>query len=346
MEHISQLQLKKYEEILKKIEDEHCKRNDLKRKVQVIDEKIIATGLTLKKKLVKEKIFRVLVKVYHSIHDVYDQLFDKLTQFEIESLLPDVGRKFYFIEVFVSKSFQDRIVQSNWVINVILKNSTCSISKSVNLNRKVTSPICLIIPFGNSIEQTIVDVYLTWPEEETWPFIKIATVLVDISYHFQLHSDVQIRNGISSKVINLSKLHKYKYISSKLPLLKSKLICSSDFQNFLQTLIKNSYHNWDPRKESCFMKTDYTAHAKTTSGFGNAIDVELDVNTNSLILQCNVFEMFYLKKYFLAELSQEMYDIKGEIGRCVKVLLKNIEGNSRNTDVLTHIYRELNDINI
>ncbi|GJQ79467.1 hypothetical protein Trydic_g16320 [Trypoxylus dichotomus] len=166
-----------------------------------------------------------------------------------------------------------------------------SISRSLNLNRKATSPICLVIPFENSLEETIVEVYLTWPEKEAWPIVKIASVVIDISYHFQLYSDIQLSN----------------------------------FQNFLQTLIQNSYNNWDPRKESCFLKTDCTAHAKTTSGFGNAIDVELD-------------------KYFLAEFIQETYEIKKEVGKNIKVLLNNIENNSKNIDVLMHTYRELSNI--
>lgn len=322
MEHISQNQLHNYEDVLEKIESKQKICNELKKKIQAIDNKIIATGLTLKQNVVKEKIFKLFVKVYHSIFDIYDQLSDKICQSEIE-MLSNSSSKFYFIEIYVSKSFQERIIQNNWIVNVTLRSSTKRISKSFNLKEGLTNPISVVIPFTNSIDEVSADVYLIWPGERTWPVVKIASCLVDISYHFQLYTDTKIRGTLYPKIVKLSKLHHFK-CSLKLPVVKCRLSSNVDLRGFLETLIKNSYHNWDPRKESCFSKTDHTAHAKTTTGFGNIITIELDTNANTLTLHASASELFYLKKYFLIELIQETYDIKRNIGKNIKVSYLNI----------------------
>lgn len=317
MEYVS---LKKYDDILKKIEDEHLKRSELEKQIQVIDDRIIATGLTLKKNLVKDKIFKVFVKVFDSIFNIYDKLSDRALHSEIETLSSQSRSKFYLIEVYISKPFQEKVIHNNWLINATVRNSINCVSKSVNLNKKTLNPVRLIVPFENSIEPASIQVYLTCPGNQMWPLFKIANFSIDISYHFNLYSDMKVRNSYHSKVINLSKLYNPQLISSKLPIVKCKLVCSTDFQNFLQTLLKNSYHNWDPRKESCFSKSEYTAYAKTTTGLGNIISIELDTSNSSLTIHANPFEVFHLKKYFLTEFKQETYEIRKEIDKHVKVI--------------------------
>lgn len=320
MENLSSDQLGKYEGILKRIEDEHEKRNQLKKEIHAVDNKIIATGLTLKKDLVKEKIFKVFVKVFESISDIYDQLFDKITtHLQIEKLLPYAGSKFYFFEVYVSKPFQDRIIRSNWLINISLRNRRKCLSRSLHLGRQATHPIYLLIPFEHSIEQSIVDVYITWPGVGKWPLLEISNIVVNISYHLHLYSELKIKSNFYFKTLNFFKLYNSKSIPTKLPIVKSKLSYYTDIQLFLQILIKNSYHKWDPRKESCFSSTEHTATAKGTVGLGNIVNIELDRNSNTLTLHGNVEEILHLKNYFLLEFNWKIYEVKKEVPKSVKV---------------------------
>lgn len=310
MEHISPSCLEKYETILQQIGCEYKKCQEIKKQVEQINNKIVAAGIALQQSSIQQKLFKIKAKVFGSVFEIYDVLEHDIPNTVFQELLSYKNHKFYVIEVFASQVFQTKMLHQNWLFNVCIKNSRQSVNRSLDLKKRFSHPMWMILPFDDSLETCVVETYLTLPSNSFWAILKLQTVTVDISYHFESNKDIRIRSlSNSNKVLNV--LQCYNTNFSKVNLLMSSnsdcvFYCKCSSERYIKSLLKNCYHRLDSELFFNLAKcNDNSIEVQMTTRDGNKAVISFNRQERFIKISANTEELYDIKKHFITELRSE-----------------------------------------
>lgn len=314
MEHISPNCLEKYENILQQIDNEYKKCQEIRKQVENVHNKIIAAGIALKQTNIQQKLFKIKVKVFGSVFEIHDVLEHDIPNSHFQELLSYKNHKFYVIEVFASQVFQTKMLHQNWVFNVCIKNSKHAVTRSMTLKRNFLQPLCMIVPFSNSLETCVVDTYLTLPSNSFWAILKLQSVVVDISYHFESNKEMNLKaTSISSKVLNVLKC--YNKNLNKINQLQASatdclFYCKCSKEQYVKSLLKNCYHRLDSDLYFNLTKcSDGIIEVQLTTADENKATINFNQQEKSIKIVACTQELYNIKKHFIGELKSEDMNI-------------------------------------
>lgn len=310
MEHISQSCLEKYETILQQIDDEYKKCQHIKKEVEKVDNKIVVAGIALKQTNIQQKLFRIKAKVFGSVLELYDVLEHDIPNSHFEELLSYKNRKFYVIEIFASHVFQTKMLHQNWVLNVSIKNSKHAVTRSMCLKKNFSQPLCTIVPFDNSLETCVIETYLTLPSNSCWAILKLQTIVVDISYHFESNKDMHIRPiSASSKIFNIFKCYnKNLHNIHNLQTSTSDYLfyCKCSKEQYIKSLLKNCYHRLDSDLYFNLTKcAESSIEVQLKTEDENKATISFNQQEKSIKIVAHTEELCNIKKHFISELRSE-----------------------------------------
>lgn len=310
VDHISPSRLEKYEAILQRIDEEFKKCEELKKAVEKENNKIVATNIAAHESNIRQRIFRVNVKVFSSIFDIYEVLGDEIPKCHFQKLLDQHDCKFYLIEVHIIPEFQQKILSQRWILWVNIENTKTSINETVVFNSGFTNPLRLIVPFENSLEPCIVKTTLSLPSATSWTILHLEPVQVDISYHLEQYRDNSLRS--ESVCLKLTTIFQQYYnIKSYKELKPARSIeysfkCCCPMENFFISFAKNCYHRLDTEVVSALSKHQNTnISLQLTVGDENKSVIEFNQEQKLLKISTSLQEMCALKSYFIRELKNE-----------------------------------------
>ncbi|KAK4872367.1 hypothetical protein RN001_014396 [Aquatica leii] len=295
MEFISSTQHDKYKEILDKIDEEYKKHEELQKRVENENNKLIAVRVATENLLTK-KIFHVLVKVYSSIFDLSYIYSDRISQDELKSLLEYPNAKLYVIELLVSNTLLQRLNKQRLLLHVNVQNSSLNVHKTVVY--KKSRPFVVVVPFDKSIEDAVVKASLYTNQDTTWCCLYSSSTTVDISYHFGDQRSLQ------DYVIKLAQQYqpevKHRFVDK---LIEYKFKCECSTKHFFESLVKNCYHRVKPESFAAFSNRDSVCvSTKFVVDGGGEVAITLDRMQSVLSVSCNVYDLVRVKKYFVEEI--------------------------------------------
>lgn len=310
MEHISPSCLEKYESILQQIDCEYKKYQEIKKQVEKENNKIVAANIALKESNTQQKLFQVKVKVFGSVFEMYDVLEHDLPNVCFQELSMYKNHKFYLIEVSISQVFQTKMLSQNWLLNVCVKNSKYIVNQSIMLT-KLSSSLCTVVPFDNSLESCVVETFLTLPSDSFWPLLKLQTVNVDISYHFESNKDLQIRTiSTSQNILNILKLYsKGLYNINSLHTSQTSscmFYCKCSKRHYIESLLKNCYHRLDSDLYFNLHKcNDTSIKLQLTTGDENKTLIEFNTHSRCVQIVSKISDLYKIKRHLINELKSE-----------------------------------------
>lgn len=298
MEFITTDHLEKYETILQQIHNELEACKHLEKQIKNENDKIVAANISLHEEILKNKLFKVNVRVFDSIFEVYEYC-----GASFENLQQCSGCKFYLVEVYVSTVFQDKLADQKWILNVRLRSSTnFVVSESVNLkNKAFTYPLVVVLAFDGAQRDCKVEVNLALPAESFWTCIQLEDVHVDVSHHFKINNESVAFN--TSDVINICKCYcKNTSVMQSLnnveDVREASFLYRSSISEFLKFLIWNCYHRVDPEVFSALEKSK-TVNIEIKTGANDRILICFDPEEGTLKIKTTVQLLYEVKKYFI-----------------------------------------------
>ncbi|XP_022902065.2 uncharacterized protein [Onthophagus taurus] len=316
MEELIQYDLNGCENILNQIENENKKYESLSIENERLNSRISAISLSTKKELVKDNVFKCRVKVFNSIFTVHNLLSEKISLYELEMAIRHKAKKFYFVEIYIANSFQKRIIHQNWLISACVKSSKKQIGKSINVKRKITSPVCMLIPFDDSNEEATLKVWIAWPEGTVWPYLQIAQIPIDISYHFDVNN--LSLNTTNTKIFSIYKLYDISASFIAETICQSQLYCAGEADLFLETILRNCYHNLDLRDQGSFNRSNDVITVKISVGSTQNVEIKLDLVNHILSMQGNCRDLYLLRRYFCKEMCLSIKTLTEDVLKSLK----------------------------
>nr|XP_023024666.1 uncharacterized protein LOC111512748 isoform X1 [Leptinotarsa decemlineata] len=239
MESITSEQLSQYEKIMEQISNELKKSDELRKQLEKENDRIILYNLI--KQRVSQKLSSTSLKIFHNIVHLLS-LYEDEIQMDIGDLLTCQNCKYYLIEVYIAKALFQKLKDMNCIISISLKIGDKCINKSVNIPK--TLPLVEIIIVDDNVVESILETCIIFPDER-WMTIKLETINVDISYHFQKPNKTSLNTKIN-KILQLSKRYNelldFKCFKDEMQL-EYEFRCKIDPSEFLEAILKNSYHN-------------------------------------------------------------------------------------------------------
>lgn len=317
MDRISADDLEKYDDILLKIDAEYEKCQKLKKQIQKENDQILAVNIASRESDIRKKIFKISVKVFNNVFEIYDVLEQEISNYQFQSLLAYNECKFYLVEVGISHAFQDKILNQKCSLTVEIKNSKRSVNETM-LVTKFSNPLQVIVPFENSLENCVVDTKLLIFSQNSWIVLKLETIEIDISYHFQSLSDTKITSlSLTSKILNIFNIYN-KDLNLKALMLPQtieysfKCCCSSE--NFFTSFIQHCYHKLNidlltklSKNENCDI------NLQVGMGDENKTIISYLPNDKILKIATTLRELRDVKKYFIKELKNRDLSIDSSV---------------------------------
>lgn len=317
MDRISADDLEKYDEILLKIDAEYEKCQKLKKQIQKENDKILAVNIASRESDIRKKIFKVSVKVFNNVFEIYDVLEQEISNYQFQSLLAYNDSKFYLVEVSISHAFQDKILNQKCSLSVEIKNSIRSVNETLRIS-KFSNPLQVIVPFENSLENCVVDTKLLIFSQNSWIALKLETVEVDISYHFQsLNNTKTTPLSLTSKVLNIFNIYNKDLDLKTLKLpqtIEYSFKCSCSTENFFTSFIQHCYHKLNidlltklSKNENC------NVNLQVGMGAENKTVISYLPNDKILKIVTTQRELRGIKKYFIKELKNTDLSIDSSV---------------------------------
>lgn len=304
MEYITAEHLEKYENILQKIDSEYQICQQLENQIKRENDKIVAANIALQENIIKQKLFKVNVRIFDTVFELVDH-FDSVPK-QASELLGCKHCKFYLVEVYVSPVFQDKLVTQKWLLNVKVRSSNKVVSQTLNLkNEAFTYPLNAIIPFDGSERSCWVETTLALASRDFWTSIVLETVFTDVSYHFKINKEVASPSADEiESIVNTCECYcRGNDILQRLKVPEVKEYCfsfTSDVIDFLKNFIINCYHRVDVELFSSLEKAKFlNLDIKTDHTSKNRIVVNLNPDESTLRIKAEVGLLYEIKKYFI-----------------------------------------------
>lgn len=311
MEYITAEHLEKYENILQKIDSEYEICQQLEKQIKRENDKIVAANIALYEDMIKNKLFRVNVRVFDAVFEIFDY-FGSITN-GIDDLLQFKHCKFYLVEVYVSTVFQDKLANQKWLLNVKIKSSRKVVSQSLNLKGEAfTYPLVAILPFDCSERNCTVETSLLLPSKDIWTTVTLEHVHIDISFHFKINK-LNICNNKKSKTTDIINIcNCYHKDSNMLQGLTTQNIRESiipcNIQNFLKYLIKNSYHRVDVDMFSTLEISKYfDLEIKIDDSANDGVLIYFNPDEKVLKIKASVSLLYEMKRFFIMGLNEREF---------------------------------------
>ncbi|KAK5639807.1 hypothetical protein RI129_010618 [Pyrocoelia pectoralis] len=302
MEYISSSNLDKYKTILDQIDNEYKRHEILKKQFEKKTNELVAVRLTTEKYLLSKDVFKVFLKVYDSVFDLFFLYGDESSQLELETLAKYRDCKFYVVEVNVSQTFLSR----KFILHSCVKNSTLSICKSVSVKKKrhqhVKGPHLIVIPFDCSAEDVTVTTTLYVNNDNMWSSLHLSTITVDVSYHFTTRHCL----FKDDPVIKIAKQYNRAFVDNVQRQVEYNFKCKCTTKHFFESVVKNCYHRLNPEVFTV-LNNENTPHTSVefyVRGDRKAT-VKLDKKQDILTVLCDVYDLCAIKKYFIDQIEQE-----------------------------------------
>lgn len=330
MDYIHAEHLQRYEKILQKIDQQQAACQQLEKDVKLENDKIVAANIATQD--IKDKLFKIHVRVFDSIVEVLD--YNSSLSTTAQQFLCHPNIKFYLIEVYVSTVFQDKLAAQRWLLNVKIKSPERTMCQSLNLKRQAfTYPLAILLPFDGLEKNCVVETSLMLPSKGFWSSIVLDTIHVDISYHFKINKLAVLSEPKPSNVLNVCGC--YNKDSSILQNLRSqrireiRLLCNESVSTFLKKLTLRCYHRVDCEMVSELTKLEtltYLEIATDNTAYNKAV---ICFNPKEKILKIKATPqiIYDLKKFFIKESSLEKCALDEEVIRIHEVCLSLFEIN-------------------
>ncbi|KAJ8954756.1 hypothetical protein NQ314_007026 [Rhamnusium bicolor] len=187
----------------------------LKKELDKENDNIIISQLVNSK--LNQKVSHVNVKVFNDIVELFN-----LYHGELKS------------------GFHKRL---KWLLSITVRTENLYVNKTVSITNKI--PILEIFPIEENIINCVVEASLILPANEKWTVIKLDTIHVDISYHFQTYKETRKLESKANNVLHVTKCYneELNIQNFKKPLLlEYKLVCHVENNHFIQSVLRNCYH--------------------------------------------------------------------------------------------------------
>lgn len=326
MEFITADHLEKYEAILQKLDSEYEACKQLEKQIKNENDKIVAANIALHKDVMRNKLFRVNVRVFDSVFEIFDHYGSVLNV--VENLICYKNCKFYLVEVYVSTVFQDKLADQKWILNVKIRCSNRIVSQCLNLkNEAFTYPLIAILPVVSSERNCRVETTLALPSKHFWTIIHLEDVNLDISYNFKINNQ-NISNSRSETIdlINIFKCYckdsNVKNFVNSQDIREATFLYNNTVTDFLKFLIWNSYHRVDPEMFATLEKSKMlNFEIKTDNSDLNRILIYFNPDENVLKIKTTVNLMYEIKKYFIRNTNEKQISLNrkasNEFGVCI-----------------------------
>lgn len=329
MEFITSEHLEKYEQILQKIDNENQLCEELEKQIKREDDKIIAANIALYEEAIRNKLFRVNVRVFDSVFELFD--FCNSVVNIIDSLQNYKNVKFYLVEVYVNTLFQDKLANQKWLLNVRIRSTKKITSQSLNLKSEAfTYPLIVVLPFDTSERNSIVETSLALPSKYGWTTIMLEQIDTNISHHFKISNEKsRFLTSKSVDVVNVCKCYQkdVKFLQSLniYNIRESTFSHNNSIGDFLKFLIRNSCHRVDVDMFSAIQKSkQLNLEVKTDSSGDNMITIYLNEDENLLKIKANSRLLYEVKKYFIAGINEKQLSSKKNTLMAFTVRKRNI----------------------
>lgn len=259
---------------------------------------------------------------------IFDKLIDLLNLYEGE-LYNDIDYvnlhhcKFYLMEIYITKSLMQKAKGLKCMLHITVKNENLNINKTVILRNKI--PIREIIPVNDTVINSVVEVTLLVSSEVKWMVIKLDTVYVDISYHFQIHKKKQKSECKVRNILQITESYNKGVIDQDLQkslTLERKMLCDVEKDCFISAILKNSYHQLDLE---LFLELKNEIDKDFLLKLSNGTEVFtliFNKRRKYLKLEASIHNLCLLKKYFSKEFYQSAQvnkDVTSHVLKTVKV---------------------------
>lgn len=312
MEYITADHLENYETILQKIDSEYEICQQLEKQIKRENDKIVAANIALYEDMIRNKLFKVNVRVFDSVFEIFDY-FNSMSN-GIEELLQFKNCKFYLVEVYVSTAFQDKLADQKWVLNIKIKSLKKVVSQSLNLKSEAfTYPLVAILPFDSSERNCTVETSLLLPSKDMWTTVTLENVDIDISFHFKINkANNCIEKSKSTDIINICNCyHKdsnYLQGLTTQNITESTITCNSNVSSFLKYLIKNSYHRVDVDMFSTLETSKYlNLEIRTDDSPNDVILIHFNPDEKVLKIKASVSVLHEIKKFFIMGMDETQF---------------------------------------
>lgn len=301
MDFITTEHLEKYEAVLQKIQDELEACKQLEKQIKNENDKIVAANISFHEDVMRNKLFRVNVRVFDTIFEIYDHCG---TTFELPAQCRDC--KFYLVEVYVSTVFQDKLADQKWILNVRIRSSSNRVvSQSLNLKNKAlfAYPLIAVLPFDGAEHDCKVEATLALPARNFWTNIKLEDVNVDVSYYFKINTEsgCNARN-VAMDIINVCRCYcEESFLVIVEDVKEATFSYHSTITEFLKYLVWNCYHRVDPEVYSALEKSETLNIEIKTDNFdvNNRILICFNPEESVLKIKTTIRLMYEVKKYFI-----------------------------------------------
>ncbi|KAF5292869.1 hypothetical protein FQR65_LT11121 [Abscondita terminalis] len=301
MEFISTEQCEKYKGILNQIDGEYKQYEELKKNIENENQELAAIQIS-NRNLLKDQIFRVVVKVYDSIFDCFFIYQDIVSQPELATLQTFSNSKFYAIELTISKTVLQKLKKQKFLLHMNVANSLWSLHKTISAYQK-ESFFVVIVPFKASTQPSEVITSIYTKYNSIWHALYTSTIILNSSYLFSTRVKESYYKDSVVKIAHQYNPELTERLKSQSADYKFKCKCTTE--HFFNSLIKNCYNRFDLDTFVVFANTD--SPVLTSTFFCNSNDektvIKLDKTKNVLTINSYLYDLIYLKKYFIKEMK-------------------------------------------
>lgn len=292
----------------------------LKKDLNKVNDNIIIAQLA--NSTITQKLSHLNVQIFNNFADLLNLYGGELYS-DIPSMLKFGNCKFYLVEIYITKSMMEKVKELKCMLHVTVRNGNRNINKTVMLRNKI--PIREIIPVESNIINSTVEASLLVPSEVNLMVIRLDTVNIDISYHFQVYREKQKSECKIRNILQITESYNKGVINQdlqKLETLERKLFCDVEKDYFISTLLKNCYHQLDLE---LFLELKNDADKDFILKLSNgreAFNLIFNRREKYLKLEADMHSLCLLRKYFSKEFYQNTQlntDVTSDILKTLKV---------------------------
>lgn len=306
MDFLSPRQHRSLENTVSQIQSEHEKSQNLKRKIEDINNKLIISNLS-KLKLI-QKIGHINVKIFSDIVELFNLYRDEIKE-DISRFLKYENCKFYMVEIFITNALQIKLKDMNWSLWLSIKSKTKRICKTIEIKQH-TIPIIEILPIDLKTIECEVSASIILQSENSLTYLPLDKVSVDIAYHFEMSKKNKILST-ERKVLEITKCHNPSLNILEIrkpPLIEYRFLTKVDSRTFINLFIQNCYHKMDLE---LFSELTNDTKNNFVLKFSTGLEkhsVSFNKESKILTLRSNILDMIRLKHYFWSEDTLEIRD--------------------------------------
>lgn len=303
MEYIKESDLQKYELVLDKLDKYSSEVESLQRKQERLDHKLFALKLRDVSSLLKNKLVKLTVKVFHTIFELYDLYGDTLPIDELKILAKYSNHSYCFVQVHIFPDIYDKLTNYGWMISASLENE---FKKTVKLSNVNVNPVSVFIPFVPSFAQDILNIDLLCMYDDFWedinvdnylPEVFVARIPINMSYHFKDNVSKKMASN-ENKIHQLNLLYRKELETPTYTTIQHKFLCRSTFEYLFNIIIQHCFHLVDIRSSSVFVRDGNKVSVKLSLEGKENFRINFDEKLQILTLDASTFILYLLKVYF------------------------------------------------